>query len=87
MVLQNHPAYAKELQRVMELEKTLQLASVICSNGRRLVYPQHLKINHYRSLVTFRDKICQWLMTGRWFSPVTSISSIKKTDHRVIAEI
>lgn len=35
LVLQNHPAYAKELQRVMELEKTLQLASVICSNGRR----------------------------------------------------
>ncbi|VDI52509.1 Hypothetical predicted protein, partial [Mytilus galloprovincialis] len=35
LVLQNHPAYARELQRVMELEKTLQLASVICANGRR----------------------------------------------------
>ncbi|KAJ8298925.1 hypothetical protein KUTeg_022985 [Tegillarca granosa] len=35
LVLQNHPAYAAELQRVMELQKTLQLARVICSNGRR----------------------------------------------------
>ncbi|KAK3102020.1 hypothetical protein FSP39_008187 [Pinctada imbricata] len=35
LVLQNHPAYATELQRVMELQKSLQLASVICANGRR----------------------------------------------------
>ncbi|XP_033752043.1 syndetin-like isoform X2 [Pecten maximus] len=35
LVLQNHPAYATELQRVMELQKTLQLASIICANGRR----------------------------------------------------
>ncbi|KAL4225130.1 hypothetical protein ACF0H5_015823 [Mactra antiquata] len=34
LVLQNHPAYAAELQRVMELQKTLQLASIICKNGR-----------------------------------------------------
>ncbi|KAL5006892.1 hypothetical protein ScPMuIL_015698 [Solemya velum] len=35
LVLQNHPAYAAELQRVMELQKALQLASIICANGRR----------------------------------------------------
>ncbi|XP_048779720.2 syndetin-like isoform X2 [Ostrea edulis] len=34
LVLQNHPAYAQELQRVMDLQKTLQYASVICANGR-----------------------------------------------------
>ncbi|WAR02379.1 VPS50-like protein [Mya arenaria] len=34
LVLQNHPAYAAELQRVMELQKTLQLATIICKNGR-----------------------------------------------------
>ncbi|XP_060572099.1 syndetin-like isoform X2 [Ruditapes philippinarum] len=34
VVLQNHLAYAAELQRVMELQKTLQLASIICKNGR-----------------------------------------------------
>ncbi|XP_011444074.3 syndetin isoform X1 [Magallana gigas] len=35
LVLQNHPAYARELQRVMDLQKTLQYATVICANGRR----------------------------------------------------
>ncbi|XP_062608119.1 syndetin-like isoform X1 [Saccostrea cucullata] len=34
LVLQNHPAYARELQRVMDLQKTLKYASVICANGR-----------------------------------------------------
>lgn len=34
LVLQNHPAYAEELHRVMELQKTLQLASIICKDGR-----------------------------------------------------
>ncbi|ELU05654.1 hypothetical protein CAPTEDRAFT_184136 [Capitella teleta] len=35
LVLENHPAYAVELQRVMELQQTLQNANVICSNSRR----------------------------------------------------
>jgi hypothetical protein len=26
-------------------------------------------------------------MAGRWFSPGTSVSSINKTDHHIIAEI
>jgi hypothetical protein len=30
------------------------------------------------------DKVCQWLVTGRWFSPV---SSINKTDRHEITEI
>ena len=30
------------------------------------------------------DKVCQWLVTGRWFSPV---SSTNKTDHHDIIEI
>ena len=30
------------------------------------------------------DKVCQWLATGWWFSPV---SSTNKTDHHDIAEI
>ena len=33
---------------------------------------------------TLCDKVCQWLVTGRWFSPV---SSTNKTDHHDIAEI
>lgn len=35
LVLQNHPAYATELQRVMELQRTLQLAGTICGTGRK----------------------------------------------------
>jgi len=26
------------------------------------------------------DKVCQWLATGRWFSPGTPLSSTNKTD-------
>ena len=33
---------------------------------------------------TLCDKSCQWLVTGRWFSPV---SSTNKTDHHDITEI
>jgi len=36
---------------------------------------------------TLCDKVCQWLATGRWFSPGTPLSSINKTDHYVITEI
>lgn len=34
LILQNHPAYAVELERVMELQRTLQAASTICVSGR-----------------------------------------------------
>jgi hypothetical protein len=33
------------------------------------------------------DKICQWLVTGRWFSLGTPISSTNKTDRHDIIEI
>jgi hypothetical protein len=35
---------------------------------------------------TLCDKICQWLATGRWFSPSAPVSSIKKTDRHDIAK-
>jgi hypothetical protein len=31
-------------------------------------------------------KVCQWLVTGRWFSPGTPVSSTNKTDHHDITE-
>ena len=34
---------------------------------------------------TLCDKVCQWLATGRWFSPSTLVSSTNKTDN--ISEI
>jgi hypothetical protein len=33
------------------------------------------------------DKVCQWLATGLWFSPVTPVSSTNKTDRHDITEI
>lgn len=37
LVLENHPAYATELDRVMELQRSLKTAGEICANGRRSV--------------------------------------------------
>jgi len=37
--------------------------------------------------ITLCDKVCQWLATGRWFSPGTPVSSANKTDRHNIAEI
>jgi hypothetical protein len=36
---------------------------------------------------TLCDKVCQWLVAGRWFSPVTPVSSTNKTDCYDITEI
>jgi hypothetical protein len=33
------------------------------------------------------DKLCQWLATGRWFSPGPSVSYTNKTDRHDITEI
>lgn len=35
LVLENHPAYQTELQRVMELQECLESATEICFKGRR----------------------------------------------------
>ena len=32
-------------------------------------------------------KVCQWLTTGRWFSPSTPVSSTNKTDRHDITDI
>ena len=37
--------------------------------------------------ITLCDKVCQWLATGRWFSPGTLVSSINKTNRHDITEI
>ena len=36
---------------------------------------------------TLCDKTCQWLVTGRWFSPGTPVSSNNKTNDHDITEI
>ena len=37
--------------------------------------------------ITLCDKVCHWLVTGRWFSLDTPVSSTNKTHHHDIAEI
>ena len=36
---------------------------------------------------TLCDNFCQWLVTARWFSPGTPVSSTNKTDRHNITEI
>jgi hypothetical protein len=36
---------------------------------------------------TLCDKVCQWLASGRWFSPGPPVSSTNKTDRHDITEI
>jgi hypothetical protein len=36
---------------------------------------------------TLCDKVCHWLVTGRWFSPGPPVSSTNKTDCHDITEI
>jgi hypothetical protein len=36
---------------------------------------------------TLCDKVCQWLATGRWFSPGPPVSCTNKTDRHDITEI
>jgi len=36
---------------------------------------------------TLCDKVCQWLATGRWFSPCPLVCSTNKTDRHDITEI
>ena len=36
---------------------------------------------------TLCDQVCQWLATGRWFSPGPPVSSINKTDRHDMNEI
>ena len=43
-----------------------------------------VRISTRARCTTLCDKVCQWLVTGRWFSPV---SSINKTDRHEITEI
>jgi hypothetical protein len=45
------------------------------------IFVQHV---HISFRFHFCDKVCQWLMTGLWFSPV---SSSNKIDHHNITEI
>ena len=46
-----------------------------------------VRISIRAGCTTLCDKVCQWLATGRWFSPGTPVSSTNKTDRLDITEI
>ena len=63
--------------------------SWLCSCGSRIynyLYKQCLS-SLMLWVTTLCDKVCQWLATGRWFSPGTPVSSTYKTDNYIITEI
>ena len=46
-----------------------------------------VRISTRTKCTTLYDKVCQWLVTGRWFSPGHPVSSTNKTDHHDITDI
>jgi hypothetical protein len=59
---------------------------------RKLYYGSHARCRtfHWICWLTYYTQIykfCQWLATGRWFSPGTPVSSTNKTDRHDITEI
>ncbi|KAL8602932.1 hypothetical protein ACOMHN_057242 [Nucella lapillus] len=81
LILQNHPAYAVELERVMELQRTLQSASSVCVNGRR-------QLQHSRSSFTIASlgllanyKKRQQLVT--LLKSLGTIKTLQRTDLRL----
>ena len=46
-----------------------------------------VRISIRERCTTLCDKVCQWLVTGRWFSPSTPVCSINKTNLHNITEI
>jgi hypothetical protein len=52
-----------------------------------LIQPYVTMFVSHRFRFTVCDKVCQWLVTGRWFCPGTPLSSTNKTDRHDITEI
>jgi hypothetical protein len=81
LVLENHPAYAAELDRVMELERCLQDASDICATGRRQLY----EARHYfttASLGLLRNYRRRQQLTALLKS-LRTIKTLQRTDIRL----
>ena len=46
-----------------------------------------VRISIRARFTTLCDEVCQWLVTGQWFSPGPPVSSTNKTDHHDIPEM
>ena len=61
----------------------IQIMCNQCLSPLRLL----VRISIRTRCTTLCDKVCQWLVTGLWFSPGTPVSSTNKTDLHDITEI
>ncbi|XP_036594519.1 syndetin isoform X4 [Trichosurus vulpecula] len=81
LILEKQPAYVKELERVTSLQTGLQLATVICSNGRR-----HLNIAKegftQASLGLLANQRKRQLLVGLLKS-LRTIKTLQRTDVRL----
>jgi hypothetical protein len=81
-----------DLFRIMNIKGINRCVVYICKQGRYYIsvyqvqvrLPYLSPLNRY-SIIDILD--CQWLVTGRWVSPGTLVSSINKTDRNNITEI
>ncbi|XP_033120612.1 syndetin-like [Anneissia japonica] len=81
VVLENHSAYTKELQRVTDLQASLQTANVICTNGRRQleVSKQGFTISSLSIMANYRKK--QQLLS--LMKSLHTIKTLQRTDIRL----
>jgi hypothetical protein len=63
----------------------------ILKKGHQIYLDLEMFIFSYQAILTFKSQfdpfLCQWLVTGQWFSLSTSVSSTKKTDCHDTTEI
>ncbi|XP_071949997.1 syndetin-like [Antedon mediterranea] len=81
VVLENHSAYTKELQRVTDLQASLQTANVICTNGRRQlqISKQGFTISSLGIMANYRKK--QQLLS--LMKSLYTIKTLQRTDIRL----
>ena len=67
---------------------------MIIHSFRILLYSTHPDLSGRKTCscqgvlnTTLCDKVCQWLVTGQWFSSGPPVSYTNKNDHHDIAEI
>ncbi|KAJ1101053.1 hypothetical protein NDU88_006127 [Pleurodeles waltl] len=81
LILEKQPSYVKELERVTSLQTSLQLAAVICTNGRR-----HLNVAKKgfteASLGLLANQRKRQLLTGLLKS-LRTIKTLQRTDVRM----
>ena len=85
---QNNWSIFRTKKKGSSINKTIYRNDTKKEERRGLVI-QMFEIRSWRGVLdtTLCDKVCQWLATGRWFSPGTPVSPRNKTDRHDITEI